>query len=336
MLGLSSTSPPNPASSTPSPGSITKLSLPPPQKKKNLGKPAPFPPSPLAPAAPRRMRPPGRRGAREGGRRRGGDSGEWRSPFWTVFGERGPPGRRLLTCFTLGSGCVERRARIHEVTDGEQPAAPVTGVENSILEGGGGRRGAGTELSPGAAPDPRHGPPLLPQGPAGDGGRGGHALGPAPPWVRAQRGVLVAPGGGRAATTAGWASHGRSAGSLVPGEDVVGPRSLLGIPCPCAWQGKGGVLEGVGVHGGVRGGCACMGGVCMGCACTGLHMHGVCTSLGAWEHTVGLGAHRCACTMGGGPVCISPQAGGYWGVSVHPQAAPGAAPPLPPAPNKPS
>lgn len=271
------------------------MSLPPPKKKKNLGKPAPFPPSPLAPAAPRRMRPPGHRGAREGGRRRGGDSGEWRSPFWTVFGERGPPGRRLLTCFTLGSGCVERRARIHEVTDGEQPAAPVTGVENSILEGGGGRRGAGTELSPGAAPDPRHGPPLLPQGPAGDGGRGGHALGPAPPWVRAQRGVLVAPGGGRAATTAGWASHGRSAGGLVPGEDVVGPRSLLGIPCPCAWQGKrGGAGGSWGTWGGAWGLCVhggCVHGVCV---------HGVAHAWGL--HILGgLGAHSRA---GSTPVCL--------------------------------
>lgn len=208
----------------------------PPQKK--MGKPAPPSPNPTLPGGMPRMRPPGRRGAREGGRRRGGDSGEWRSPFWTVFGERGPPGRRLLTCFTLGSGCVERRARIHEVTDGEQPAAPVTGVENSILQGGGGRRGAGTELSPGGcARPPGTAPPWHRKDPVRDGGNGGHALGSAPPWVCAQLGVLVAPGG---LGVLGGCLCTRRQRQELPPLCLQHPTSPAGGTSPCPPPGSGG------------------------------------------------------------------------------------------------
>lgn len=110
----------------------------------------------------------------EGGRCQGDAGGIWGGPPGWCLGEPGPLGHRLLTCFTLGSGCVQLGARIHEVTDGEQPAAPVTGVENSILQGGGGgERGAGTKLSLVAAPDPHRG--LLPPHPCTQlGGTGQH------------------------------------------------------------------------------------------------------------------------------------------------------------------
>lgn len=162
-------------------------------------------------------------------------------------GMRGTPGCRPLTCFTLGSGCVQLRARIHKVTDGEQPAAPVTGVENSILQrGGGGGPRAGTRLSPVAALDPHCDPPAPGWGAPGtptlpqDHGRGRHA-GPG----------ATASLGGRAAFAPWLAASGGVAPTSLLGHVPMGWGGwLLGGACAWGCVHRGGWEHSGGVHGG--------------------------------------------------------------------------------------
>lgn len=137
-----------------------------------------------------------------------------------------------LTCFALGSGGVELGARIHEVTDGEQPAAPVTGVENSILRRGGGERGAGTGLSPVAAPDP---PSRGPPHPAG-----GHRAAPPPPRAVLRAGTpnLAFPEEGELPRSPPGAPHGGFAHGRVLVEGVEGPPISAGTSQALAWAGR--------------------------------------------------------------------------------------------------
>lgn len=221
-------------------------------------------------------------------------------PPGTAFGAQGPLGRRLLTCFTLGSGCVQLSARIHEVTDGEQPAAPVTGVENSILQGGGGGdHGAGTKLSPVAMPDPHRAPSPPTQHPAG-----GHRA--PPPSCRTtagmapQTGGAGIPAGGRAAFTPQFAPDGGV--HTWPHPHRGRGRSPLLCQGARHWLGRGMGWQEVGAAGGC------------------VHGGGSCTGRG-WEHagrmhagvTASISIHRLGgngCPLRGGPEC-----GQGWGLA---------------------
>lgn len=221
-------------------------------------------------------------------------------PPGTVFGAQGPLGRRLLTCFTLGSGCVQLSARIHEVTDGEQPAAPVTGVENSILQGGGGGdHGAGTKLSPVATPDPHRGSPHTHTQLGGTGHRRPPA-GPQPGW-HPEPGALASLREGELLSPPSLHPMVGFARGLIPIEDVAGPPisvGALGTGWAPAWAGRRWGL---------------LGGVCMG---GGRFMY-----WGGWEHagrmhvgvTASISSHRLGgsgCPPRGGPEC-----GQGWGLA---------------------
>lgn len=149
------------------------------------------------------------------------------------FGAGGGP----LTCLTFSPGAVQPRARIHKVTDGEQPAAAVTGAEHSVLQA------QGTELAHSAAGGCIRPPARPPQETAT---LWGAATSPTAPIELSEQ----------------W--------GLCPERMWHGPASLLGIPYGIPfWKGCGGCMG--------MGGCTRWGGVhgtvCMGSARMGGGFH---------------------------------------------------------------
>lgn len=171
------------------------------------------------------------------------------------FGAGGGP----LTCLTFSPGAVQPRARIHEVTDGEQPAAAVTGAEHSVLQA------QGTELAHSAA---------------------GGCIRP-PAWPPQETATLWG-----AATSPTAPIELSEQWGLCPERMWHGPASLLGIPYLCMdfCRGRGGVYGYGGVH--TLGGSAwhCVHGICthgrrfscIGGLCTHLRvcMHGAVRAFG--------------------------------------------------------
>lgn len=129
-----------------------------------------------------------------------------------------------LTCLAFSSGCVQPRARIHEVTDGEQPAAAVTGAEHSVL------RAEGTGLAHSTARGCIR-PPAWP--PRGTAALWGAATIPTAPRERSEHGVCILRGCGTSLRCC-WASH-----MSVWGSGRAGGGYLYGGGCTrggCAWH----------------------------------------------------------------------------------------------------
>lgn len=129
-----------------------------------------------------------------------------------------------LTCLAFSPGCVQPRARIHEVTDGEQPAAAVTGAEHSVL------RAEGTGLAHSTARGCIR-PPAWP--PRGTAALWGAATIPTAPRERSEHGVCILRGCGTSLRCC-WASH-----MSVWGSGRAGGGYLYGGGCTrggCAWH----------------------------------------------------------------------------------------------------